>query len=708
MLVFTEDNVRGICSVSTDMSFTEVESYVAEQKEPVLFVKKKDEILGYIRAHDIMDEMETQEPEKERHFWLSQLIPLHFAYHIYCDVPVPDIFKLLGEEMVIVKDKHDQVCGYLRREDILIELLRQDDHNIDLFRTILSSIPMGIFVVDKQGAIINYNDEGVRMIRSEREKLHNRPAHEVFGAEQIERVFTTGETILNQLHLRPEMGILADYSPILTPDHEVKGVIIVVQDLPMLEEIAMELDYVKDLNKDMKAILSTIYDEILVVDAEGKLMRFSDNDEINFRQGDLRELVGKNLLELEDKGLFKPAVTRLVLEQKRKVSVIQDLNNGCKVLAVGNPVFDEEGKIERIVIASRDITETSKLKNELREVKKLSQQYKEELENLKSRHTLNRSVVYCSPKIDRIMREIEKIARFSSTVLLTGESGVGKEVFAKAIHQLGVRAAKPFLKINCGAIPENLLESELFGYEKGAFTGADPRGKEGYFQKADSGVLFLDEIGEMPLSLQVKLLRVLQEREIIPVGSTDTMQVDVQIIAATNKNLEQRVEEGSFREDLFYRLNVIPIHIPPLRERPEDIPVLAYYFLQKLNDTYHRDIQLSPDALNLLEVYSWPGNVRELQNIIERAVVTTEDEMIDAGHLNRFLQWKKASTKVKPIITNLIPLQEALDDVEEQLIILAMERYKTTTMAAKALGISQSSVSRKYQKILQKQTSMHA
>ncbi|ERI09685.1 sigma 54-interacting transcriptional regulator [Aneurinibacillus aneurinilyticus] len=705
MLVFTEDNVRDILSISTDMSFAEVEHCLAKQKEPVLFVKKKDEILGYIRAQDLAGEVENE--GRDRQFWLSHLIPLHFAYHIYQDVSVSDVFKLLGEEVVIVRNKRDEVCGYLRREDILIELLRQDNHHIDLFRTILSSIPMGIFVVDRQGNIVNYNDEGLRMIRWEKEQLHNRPAKDIFGSEHIDRVFATGDTILNQLHLRPEMGILADYSPILTPEHEVKGVIIVVQDLPMLEDMAMELDYVKDLNTDLKAILSTIYDEILVVNPKGELLRFSDNNVINFRQGDLKDLVGKNLLELEDKGIFKPSVTRLVLEQKRKVSVIQDVSNGRKVLAVGNPVFDEAGQIERIVIASRDITETTKLKSELREMKKLSQQYKEELESLKSRHTLNRSVVYCSPKIDRIMREIEKIARFSSTVLLTGESGVGKEVFAKAIHQLGVRANRPFLKINCGAIPENLLESELFGYEKGAFTGADPKGKEGYFQKANSGVLFLDEIGEMPLSLQVKLLRVLQEREVIPVGSTQSVQVDVQIVAATNKNLEQKVEEGSFREDLFYRLNVIPIHIPPLRERPEDIPVLAYYFLQKLNETYHRDIQLSPDALNLLEVYSWPGNVRELQNMIERAVVTTEEELIQADHLNRFLQWKKASTKVKPIITNLIPLQEALEDVEEQLILLAMERYKTTTMAAKVLGISQSSVSRKYQKILQKQASMH-
>ncbi len=500
------------------------------------------------------------------------------------------------------------------------------------------------------------------------------------------------------------MGILADYSPILNREHEVKGMIIIVQDLPALEEMAMELGYVKDLNKDLQAILSTIYDQILVVNNKGELLRFSDNKMQDFWDIDLHQIVGKSLIEVEEKEWFKPSVTRLVMEGKRKVSVIKDTSAGKKIMVIGNPVFDESGNLERIVIAFRDITETTKLKSELLEMKKLSQQYKKELEDLKNRDNLYRNVVYNSPKIDAIMKQIEKVARFSSTVLLTGESGVGKEVFAKAVHQLGPRANRPFLKINCGAIPENLLESELFGYEKGAFTGADPKGRDGYFQQADQGVLFLDEIAEMPLSLQVKLLRVLQEREVIPIGSTKAIPVDVQIVAATNKNLEQLVEKGEFREDFFYRLNVIPICIPSLRERPEDIPPLAYHFLQKLNNKYNRDIQLHPDALNLLEVYAWPGNVRELQNVIERVVVTTEEDIIYADHIHHFLQWKKASTKAKPIITHLIPLQEALEVVEEQLILLAMERYKTTTMAAKILGISQSSVSRKYQKIIQKQT----
>ncbi|BCU81455.1 hypothetical protein JIR001_12380 [Polycladomyces abyssicola] len=694
MLVFTAENIRPIQTVSICASISEVQKHLQRHKDRYLFVREDDEIVGFVKARNI-------KRYEDFSSLLEEMTPLDRVYSITCGQQVPDVYKLLGEDIILVRDENQVLCGYLQRDDIIIELLRQDE-TIDLFRTILSSIPLGIFVVDRKGYMINYNVEGLRMIKMDAEQIQNVKASEIFGAEHIDRVLSTGETVLNQLHITPQMGILADYSPILNKENEVKGMIIIVQDLPMLEELAMELDYVKGLNKDLNAILSTVYDEILVVDSEGRLLRFSDNKMSDFWAGDMNELIGKNLVELEEKGLFKPSVTRLVLERKKKVSVIQETAQGRKVLAVGTPVFDEQGNLDRIVIASRDITETTKLKSELKQVRRLSEQYKKELVDLKKREMLNRNIIYCSPKIERIMKYIEKVAQFSSTVLLTGESGVGKEVFAKAIHQLGPRSRKPFLKINCGAIPENLLESELFGYEKGAFTGADPKGKIGYFRQADKGVLFLDEIAEMPLSLQVKLLRVLQEREVIPVGGVQPIPVDVQIVAATNKNLEQLVEKGLFREDLYYRLNVIPIHIPPLRERLEDIPPLAYYFLQKLNETYNTNIQLAPDALNLLEVYPWPGNVRELQNVIERAVVTIDDDMIDADQISRLLQWKKLDTKSKPIITNIMPLQEALEEVEEQLILLAMEKYKTTTMAAKMLGISQSSVSRKYQKIMKK------
>ncbi|HET7615635.1 MAG TPA: sigma 54-interacting transcriptional regulator, partial [Bacillales bacterium] len=338
-----------------------------------------------------------------------------------------------------------------------------------------------------------------------------------------------------------------------------------------------------------------------------------------------------------------------------------------------------------------------------RQTKEISRRYKQELDRLKKNETRSpKEIIYCSQKMEHILTQIEKLSGFSSTVLVQGESGVGKELIARAIHRKGDRAEKPFLSVNCGAIPENLLESELFGYTKGAFTGADAKGKSGYFQQADDGILFLDEIAEIPMQLQVKLLRVLQENEVVPVGSAKPIPIDVQIIAATNKDLEKLVENGAFREDLFYRIHVIPIHVPPLRERPEDVPLLGYHFLQQLNRRYDKNYHFSPDALNLLEVYSWPGNIRELQNLIERLFVTADDDVISADFVSQFLKFGK-SGKTKPMITGIMPLKEAQDHVEEKLISLAMEKYKTTTKAAKALGISQSAVSRKYNKISQKQ-----
>jgi transcriptional regulator with PAS, ATPase and Fis domain len=698
MFSVANEKIKPIVSVEVD----EVEILslaINNLKEPFLFLKKQDKLFAYATLNNqLLEKMEKGNFSIE--LLLEQAKPIDSICYLSEHISLPVLFQIVGEPFAIIRGEDGEPAGYIRREDVLAELFKQENKSVDLLKIMLTSIPMGIFIVDKEKRIINCNDAGLTMIKSTSEKVLNLPADTIFSNQHINMVFTTGKTFLNHLEITNEMGVLVDYSPILNYDNEVDGIIIVVQDLPMVEEMAMEIEYIKDLNKDLNAILSSIYDEILVVNAKGELIRYSENIIRDFWKVDLKELVGKNILDLEDLGLFTPSVTRLVIERQKKVSVVQETNNGRKILAVGNPVFNEKKELDRIIIASRDITETTKLKTELKEIKKITEQYKKELDTFKNKDQFLKKLIYCSPKMDKIINQAKKIADFSSTVLINGESGVGKEVIAQAIHHLGKRSANPFLKLNCGAIPENLLESELFGYAKGAFTGADKNGKEGYFKQADQGILFLDEIGEMPMHLQVKLLRVLQEQEVIPIGSTTPIKINVQIIAATNKKLEKMVEDGAFREDLFYRLNVIPLHIPPLRERTEDISLLAFHFLQQLNEKYDRSYHLTPDAINVLEFYSWPGNVRELQNIIERLVVSADDQAIDAEFVSQFLSLGYEYKKMKPVITRVIPLQEAIDHVEEQLIVLAMKQYKTTTRAAKALGISQSSVSRKYQKIL--------
>lgn len=700
MPAIAEEKIKPIISFSVDGE-EDLRLALQKHKGPFLFLKKGGELFAYaLLNHQLLENLKKGNFAKE--ILLRFAKPLDGISRLDDHISITSLFQIIGEPFALVRSEDGRPSGYIQREDMLAELFKRENESAHFLKILLASIPMGIFVLNREKRIIHCNEAGLRMIKLPHEAVLNAPGESIFSHGHIAKAFETGKTYLNHLEFANGVGVLADYSPIQNFAGDVEGMIIVVQDLPMVEEMALEIEYIKDLNKDLNAILSTIYDEILVVNANGELLRYGENIIEDFWQVDVKTLIGKNILDFEDRGLFTPSVIRLVMEKRKKVSIVQETRTGRKILAVGNPVFNEKGALDRIIIASRDITETTRLKTELKEMKEISARYKKELDQFKSKDRFLKKLIYCSPKMEKIMHQVKKIAEFSSTVLLSGESGVGKEVIAQAVHQFGKRSEKPFLKLNCGAIPETLLESELFGYVKGAFTGAEKNGKEGYFKQADGGILFLDEIGEMPVHLQVKLLRVLQEQEVIPVGSTTPVKIDVQIIAATNQNLAKMVEEGRFREDLYYRLNVIPIRIPPLRERPEDISLLAFHFLQQLNEKYGRKFYLTADAINVLECYPWPGNVRELQNIIERLVVTADHAAIDGGFVSQFLTFGSERKKMKPVVTRIMPLQEAMESVEEQLILLAMNQYKTTTKAAKALGISQSSVSRKYQKILNK------
>ncbi|MGB9904115.1 MAG: sigma-54-dependent transcriptional regulator [Desulfotomaculales bacterium] len=300
-----------------------------------------------------------------------------------------------------------------------------------------------------------------------------------------------------------------------------------------------------------------------------------------------------------------------------------------------------------------------------------------------------------SKAIREVKNMIERVARSNATVLITGESGTGKEVAAITIHQKSLRKDGPFVTVNCAALPEQLLESELFGHEKGAFTGAVAR-KLGRFELADRGTIFLDEITEMPLSMQAKLLRVLQEKAFERVGGTETLYVDVRVIAATNRNLEKAIEEGKLREDLYYRLNVFQIHMPPLRERKEDIPLLARYFVEKFRPTYLVG-KISAEAMELLVRYHWPGNIRELQNVIERAAIICQGNEILPEHLP-----KELLAVQKPPAGAIIYFPDqgiCLEEVEKELILKALEKTGgNQTKAAQLLGITRSALLYRSQK----------
>jgi len=437
---------------------------------------------------------------------------------------------------------------------------------------------------------------------------------------------------------------------------------------------------------EVKMILDAIKTAVFIDDENGDTLWINKACEELYKI-DRNDILGRNIHELEESGIFSPSVARLVFERKDVVSIMHSNRYGKKLLTTGVPIQNDQNEILRVVSTSRDITELVGLKNTLENMQ-------HELKELKENKEEFGNLVFKSKKMLDVIQLAKRLSRIETTVLITGESGVGKGIISKYIHDYGTRKDKPFVKINCGAIPDALLESELFGYEEGAFTGSKKSGKIGMFELADKGTIFLDEIGELPLHLQVKILQVLQDKEIQKIGGTTSIPVDVRIIAATNKNLEKMVEQRTFREDLYYRLNVVPIHIPPLREREDDILTLTQKLLIKYNEKFEEDKQFHSKTMGIMIRYPWPGNVRELENMIERLVITTEGHWINPENLPSYM----AEHEQEFTLSDELTLSEALEKVEKQMIKKAIEKHKTTRRIARALNVSQPTIVRKMSK----------
>lgn len=405
------------------------------------------------------------------------------------------------------------------------------------------------------------------------------------------------------------------------------------------------------------------------------------------------EIIGRNIQDLLDGRYFTEAVSLMVLEQKKKITALSTIvRNNKKVLITGNPFFDEQGEVYQVMTVMRDMTELIKLKDQLEKTEEKNEKYLNELNYFRQKLIGSTNLIGESTPMKDMKEFIRFVAKTEATILITGETGSGKEVISKEIHEKSSRKDKPYIKVNCAAIPDSLIESELFGYEKGAFTGALNREKLGMFEIANGGTILLDEIGEMPLGLQSKLLRVLQEKEIVRVGGTKSIKLDVRVIAATNQQLDKLVRLGKFREDLYYRLNVVPINVPTLKERKEDIALLAHAFLAKLNAKYGKEKSFDRDAVHTLEEYSWPGNVRELQNVIERLIVIDDDSCITSEHIAKILGVVKTA---KSPGDNFCSLKEAVDNFEREIIGNTLKSCGSTYKAAKILGVTQPTVFRK-------------
>ncbi|GIM46869.1 RNA polymerase subunit sigma-54 [Collibacillus ludicampi] len=446
---------------------------------------------------------------------------------------------------------------------------------------------------------------------------------------------------------------------------------------------------------EAEAILHSLQDDIMVTNVDGVILRTSETTgKIYGVETD--ELIGKSVYELEKEGLFTPIVTPMVLKEKKKVTCIQTTKRGKKLIVTGIPVFNPQGELVRIVSYSHDITELMNLKEYLRAMEEDMERVKSELIMLRDKHAFADGIIANSASMKKVLDVSTRVAEVDVNVLLLGESGVGKSHLAKFIHNRSPRCKGPFIEVNCGAIPDSLFEAEFFGYEAGAFTGASRHGKIGLAELAEGGTLFLDEIGELSILNQVKLLKFIQEKRFYRVGGTKIREVDFRLIAATNQDLTTAIKEKKFREDLYFRLNVVPITVPPLRERPEDILPLIEYFLKYFSEKYNRTKTLDGAVIQKLVYYTWTGNVRELMNVIEQLVVMSSSSLITVENLPSHIRAPYDSLSFGEEDHRTLP--EILANVERQVLTRARKRYKTTFEIAKALGISQPSVVRKMKK----------
>ncbi|MDR3296019.1 MAG: sigma 54-interacting transcriptional regulator [Clostridiales Family XIII bacterium] len=446
----------------------------------------------------------------------------------------------------------------------------------------------------------------------------------------------------------------------------------------------------------LQEFINNIKVGIYIADGQGNVLML--NDESESTGGMTREeMLGKNVTELIAVGYMSESTIVNAMQSLREESIIQELGSGEKLYITGVPVF-RNGKIEVVICTERDITEMMKLRVLLQEKERIEAKYVGELEYLRARQTdMENDIVAQSKEMRNVMDKAMRVASLDTTVLLYGESGTGKELIANLIHKNSSRSENAFIKINCTAIPENLLESELFGYEKGAFTGANKNGRTGMFELADKGTLFLDEIGEMSMQMQTKLLRVLQEREVIRIGGERTLNIDMRIIAATNVNLPAAIEAGRFREDLYYRLNVMPIGLPPLRQRKEDIAELSVRFVNHFNKEYNLNKVIGSAALQCLENYDWPGNARELRNIIERIMISFDGQEVTAFQVRNQLtpQENEWNRNIK-IHEGTLP--ERISAFETDLLFEMIRMHENANRVAEALGVNKSTISRKLKK----------
>lgn len=607
------------------------------------------------------------------------------SLHTWLDEDIDIILETSGNERIERYISERNVHAKFIRKHILEMLLpfvyswSEQISNLEL---ILNNIRDGLIVIDDEAKINLMNKAAKEIIGIDQEDVLGIDIRDIVKNSQLPNVLQNLEKEVNQkFTLENGKEIISTRVPLVNDKKMLVGAFAIFKDSDEIISLAEENTDLKEVKSMLEAIIHSSEEAISVVDETGKGIM------INPAYTRITGLTEKDVIG-------KPATVDIsegesmhmrVLKTRRPVrGAKMKVGPHKKEVIVNVAPIIVAGKLKGSVAVIHDISEIKQLTTELQKAKQM-------IRNLEATYTFD-DIIGDSPEMMIAIEQAKIGAKTPATVLLRGESGTGKELFAHAIHNESDRRHYKFIRVNCAALSESVLESELFGYEEGAFTGAKAGGKKGLFEEANHGSIFLDEIGELSLAMQAKLLRVLQEKEIIRVGGTTPIPLDVRIITATNVNLEKAVTNKKFREDLYYRLNRLPIYIPSLKERMSDLPKLVDHIIVKVNQLYGRNVKsISESALEKLKKYDWPGNIRELENVISRAIIFMDvtEEVIQYHHLPNLTEQTKQTTTIQPNINKTKTLQEAMEQYEKEFIYnVYKENNFNKTKTAKQLNIS--------------------
>ncbi len=685
-----------VATVTVDMTMKQVAAVLHNSGlNGAAVIDEQGKMIGWVEAEQIIAALVEGSASRHQAGWVQSIMKTDVATLQGCMT----IKKLqLGnnvsrQHLFPVLDTESKLIGVLKQSDLVRYLSDSSLLLAGKMRTVMDSLYNGVLAVDEAGTVTLMNDAAEVITGLTRDVVLGQPIDQIIPNTGLRRVLITGIPELSQQQNIGHCRIVTNRSPILK-GNKIIGAVAVFQDITELKEVAAELENVKNLKRTLESAIESLFEGIVIVDRHGIITM------INQAYGDFLGIEPLNAIGRHVAEVIPNTRMHLVAQGgKAEITEIQKIKEHNNSVVTRMPIIKDGETVGAVgKMLFKDVKDIKMLANKLNKLQFEVEYYKEELFKAYGGKYTIESIIGGSEKMVWLKSLAVKSAKGSSTVLILGESGTGKEIFAHAIHNAGGRQKGPFIKINCAAVPENLLESELFGYDEGAFTGARKGGKPGKFELANGGTVFLDEIGDMPLAMQAKLLRVLQEKEIERVGGTKTIKIDVRVIAATNRNLDTMIEQGTFRQDLYYRLNIITINIPPLRERREDIPVLCDFLLKKINvNTQHSVEGIAPEVMEYLLEYNWPGNVRELENVLERAVNLMDDEgQILPEHLPPLV---KKTVKVKVTDEDTPYLANMMGDAEKQAICKALAAAGgNKSKAAKILGIHRSGFYQKMQK----------